>query len=473
MAAETDKLLGTILDERYLVESRLGSGGMGIVYRGRHVVIEKPVAIKFLRREVTRNPEILKRFVQEARAASRIRHPNIVDVTDFGTTADGLAYSVMELVDGPTLLAILHEQGRLPMWRAMTIAEQLARALAIGHEKGVVHRDLKPENVFLIHADGKDDFVKICDFGIAKVVAPGVTKITKAGAIMGTPEYMAPEQAAGRPDIDHRVDIYALGVVLYQMLAGRVPHKGETPVRTLGMQMMDAAVPPTQVCPEANIPPDLEQVIMKALAKRADDRYGSMGEFADALVAAGGAIPEWQPYGTTSRAYRVAESEPQASADADTVKEPLAAALARPLPGAEPATPAAVAGAPHGKRNRSQVFIIAALAVTVLVAGVAVAKTLLTSSDTSDQAALPADAAQIVPTPAAADDKPTPELVPADAALAPADAAPVPSSEQNRPRQERKDPRPKDPKRKDPKPEKEQPSSRCVEGLKNPFAECP
>ena len=278
-----DRLVGQTLDGRYLVEHKIGEGGMGVVFSARHVVIERPLAIKVLKREVMRDPATIRRFIQEAQAASRIGHPNIVDVTDFGTTPDGMTYSVMEFIHGPTLGGALRNSGPFPLSRMIRIAVQIARALGAAHDKGIVHRDLKPENVFLVEREGRTDFVKIVDFGIAKVTPvaganPNEPRLTRAGSVFGTPEYMAPEQAAGRSDTDGRVDIYALGVILYEMLTGRVPHRGDTAVRTVAMQMLDPVEPPTKVRPDLNISPEVESLVLKALAKKRENRFQTMGE---------------------------------------------------------------------------------------------------------------------------------------------------------------------------------------------------
>ncbi|MGN6105221.1 MAG: protein kinase domain-containing protein [Kofleriaceae bacterium] len=284
-----DRLIGQTLDGRYYVEKKIGEGGMGVVFSARHAVIERPLAIKVLKREVMRDTATIRRFVQEAKAASRIGHPNIVDVTDFGTTPDGMTYSVMEFVQGQTLGSALRRGAPFAFPRALRIAAQIARALGAAHDKGIVHRDLKPENVFLVDRDGRPDFVKIVDFGIAKVTPvtgaqnPNEPRLTRAGSEFGTPEYMAPEQAAGRSDTDGRVDIYALGVILYEMLTGRVPHRGDSMVRTLAMQMLDPVQPPSQVRPDLAISPELEAVVLKALAKKRDQRYQTMGELLAAL----------------------------------------------------------------------------------------------------------------------------------------------------------------------------------------------
>jgi serine/threonine-protein kinase len=286
--SEYDRLIGETLDGRYLVQKKLGEGGMGVVFAVKHTVIERPLAIKVLKREVMRDPATVKRFIQEARAASRIGHPNIVDVTDFGNTSDGMTYQVMELIDGVTLKEVVKKTSPLPIERVVRIGLQMARALVAAHGKGIVHRDLKPENVFLTEREGRPDFVKIVDFGIAKV-APidGKTEVgprlTRQGTVFGTPEYMAPEQAAGRSDTDHRVDIYALGTILYEMIVGKVPHKGQSMVQTVAMQMLDPVIPPSQRRPDVKVPKELEAVIMRALQKKREDRYDAMSDLQSAL----------------------------------------------------------------------------------------------------------------------------------------------------------------------------------------------
>jgi len=201
--AEYDRLVSQTLDGRYFIERKIGEGGMGVVFAARHTIIERPLAIKVLKKEVARDTATVKRFVQEAKAASRIGHPNIVDVTDFGTTPDGMTYSVMEFVDGMTLGTAIRHGAPFAQARAMRITAQIARALGATHQKGIVHRDLKPENIFLVNRDGRRDFVKIVDFGIAKVTPVegqqvDGPRLTRAGLLLVEPTQQGPYAPAGR-----------------------------------------------------------------------------------------------------------------------------------------------------------------------------------------------------------------------------------------------------------------------------------
>jgi serine/threonine-protein kinase len=285
-----DPLIGNVLAGRYLVKKRIGEGGMGLVYEGLHRDIDKRVAIKVLRDDLSRRPEVVARFRQEAKSASRIGHENIVDIFDFGETTRGASYFVMEFLEGEDLGNVLGKKAVIEAERACDIVLQCCRALSATHAKGIVHRDIKPENIFLTKRDGIDDFVKIVDFGIAKMSdietdgAPG-RKLTKTGMIFGTPEYMSPEQAGGR-DLDHRVDVYALGIILYECLAGRVPFEGDTFMGILTQHLTADAPAIGEVNPNANVSRELELVIRKALAKSPDDRYQDTEELAEAIVCA-------------------------------------------------------------------------------------------------------------------------------------------------------------------------------------------
>ena len=284
-----DPYVGTTIADRYRVLSKLGEGGMGVVYLAEHVFIEKKVALKVLSEDFARKADLVARFMQEAKAASKIGHENIVDITDFGETASGSVFFAMEFLDGMDLAGHIKSGGAMPFTRAKHIMNQICRALGAAHAKGIIHRDMKPENVYLVTREGRGDFVKVLDFGIAKMSAldEGGSRLTRTGMIFGTPEYMSPEQARGdKPD--HRVDIYAAGCILYEMLTGDVPFHAETFMGVLTKHMFENPEPPSQRNPGANIPPDVEEVCLKALAKDRDQRYQTMKELALALEACAG-----------------------------------------------------------------------------------------------------------------------------------------------------------------------------------------
>ncbi|MCC6216964.1 MAG: protein kinase [Polyangiaceae bacterium] len=287
-----DPLLGTLVSGRYRVKKLLGEGGMGQVYLAEHEAIEKTVALKVLKREYSQKADIVTRFQQEAISASRIKHPNVLDVFDFGQLEDGSFYLAMEFLEGHDLADDLQKVRFMPPDRGVRIALQICRALAAAHAKGVVHRDMKPENVFLQHTGDGEEVVKIVDFGIAQLRSqeeaaasePKRRRLTKTGMIFGTPEYMSPEQAAGKK-ADLRVDIYAVGVILYEMFTGAVPHTGETFMAVLAATLSDPVPPMRGVSPDLTISPELEAVVLRALAKQPDERFQSMSEVAHGLLA--------------------------------------------------------------------------------------------------------------------------------------------------------------------------------------------
>ena len=278
---EPDKYIGTTIDGRYIVESILGEGGMGVVYKCTRKVFDRPAALKILRSDLAKNSEVLGRFVTEAKAASGIGNAHIVDVFDFGEVPDGSTYFAMEYLEGETFGACI-SRGRLEPERVVVLGRQIAEGLAAAHEEQIVHRDLKPDNLFLIQKDGQE-FVKILDFGIAKVVGID-NKITRAGAVFGTPHYMSPEQCRGSP-VDHRTDIYSLGVILYEMIVGRVPFDTENPLTILSMHLNEPPRRFAEVVPELEVPAGLENLVLKCLAKQAQERFGSMTEVEGALAA--------------------------------------------------------------------------------------------------------------------------------------------------------------------------------------------
>lgn len=286
-------LVGTVLADRYRLIKRIGEGGMGSVFQAEHITIGRKLAVKVLAPEYGDSPEIVARFLQEARTASMLHHEHIVDITDFGYTKQGLAFLTMEYLEGEDLATMLAREGRQPWTRVRRILLQICRALNAAHEAGIVHRDMKPDNCFRIKRGGNPDFIKILDFGIAKVIvdlqnpnrAEKPKMATEAGTLLGTPEYMAPEIARDQ-QADARVDIYSIGVVMYELITGSVPFKGQTFMATVAMQMVDEPEPPHRRAPEANIPDAIEKVVLRALAKDPAERFQTIRDLADAIIAA-------------------------------------------------------------------------------------------------------------------------------------------------------------------------------------------
>jgi serine/threonine-protein kinase len=280
--AAFDSLIGATLAGRYEIVRRIGEGGMGAVYEARHAVIGKRVAVKVLLEKFLTKSDFVARLLQEARLASSIGHENIVDVTDFGTTDDGRSFVVMEFLDGEALSQLIMREAPLPVERSLRIARQVASALGAAHAKGIYHRDVKPENVYLVRR-GEADFVKVVDFGISKAVKQGgndeageAYRLTHTGLLLGTPLYMSPEQARGDEDLDHRVDIWALGVMMYECLTGEVPFRANNYLGIISQVLTHTAAPPSKVRPELGIPDAVEAVVMRAMAKDRALRYQAM-----------------------------------------------------------------------------------------------------------------------------------------------------------------------------------------------------
>ncbi len=387
-----DPRIGGVLDSRYRITRKLGEGGMGLVYEATHVFLKTRVALKVLRADAS-DRESIERLKREAQAASAIGHPNIVDVRDFGQLPDGSTYVVMELIDGVDLLT---EIRREPMsWeRARHIALQIAEALGAAHAQGIVHRDLKPENILLTTRDAEPDFVKLVDFGIARV--QGATKLTAAGRVMGTPEYMAPEQCAGI-DVDHRADVYALGVLLYEMVTATLPFYDADLVRLLRLQIKEPPVPPSKVKPEADLPLELEAIILRCLAKRPSQRFQSMEDVAEALRTlrpAEGPPPD--PH----------EPDPFAKLGTQATELALTPVPPRPTPSAQPVAP-----------RRGGAIAVGLFALAALAGGAAV---MLGDADAPAEEAAPRAPRTATP--------PAPEVAEPVAATAPA-PAPAPTAQ--------------------------------------------
>jgi eukaryotic-like serine/threonine-protein kinase len=286
-----DPYIGVTFDHRYKIERLIGEGGMGFVYLARHKVIDKNVAVKVLRAEFAKDLEIFERFVQEARAASSIGNPHIVDISDFGELPDGSTYLVMEYLEGMSLSQIIDDPADIPIERICHISMQIASGLAAAHDAGIVHRDLKPDNVFVVSRGDDPCFVKILDFGIAQVSTSATTKLTRAGAVFGTPHYMSPEQAAGAP-IDHRTDVYSLGVMLYELASRQLPFSADNFMGLLTQHMYKPPTPLRALASGGDCPPGLEAVILKCLSKKPEARYQVMTDlYADLERVRSGGVP--------------------------------------------------------------------------------------------------------------------------------------------------------------------------------------
>lgn len=278
----SDPLIGTIMEGRYEILSRIGAGGMGVVYRARQTTMDRIVAVKVLLRSLASNETNVKRFQLEARAASRLNHPNTITIHDFGQTRDGTLYIAMEFLDGESLDRVLQREKRLDPQRVVRIMTQVCRSLAEAHAAGIIHRDLKPDNIFLNRINNEPDFVKVLDFGVAKLKDPGSIgdgsgTLTQAGMIFGTPKYMSPEQAQSF-ELDPTSDIYSLGIIMYELLAGRPPFTGDAPLSILIKHVHEQPAPLSQLVPGGAIPPALEAVVMKALQKNRQYRQQSANE---------------------------------------------------------------------------------------------------------------------------------------------------------------------------------------------------
>jgi len=286
-----DLPIGTVLGESYEIVRPIGIGGMGAIYEAAHVRTRKRVAVKMMSKELAAHPEALARFRREVKVTTELAHPHIIEVVDFGASPTGQPYLVMEYLDGEDLEQRLERVGRLQPRTAVEIVKQLASALAVAHAEGIVHRDLKPGNVFLLRVPGDHVFVKVVDFGISKVLKAATTKLTMARAVVGTPEFMSPEQAAGRVDqVDHRSDQWALACLAWHMLSGRLPF-WQPEVSDILTQVIQGE--PTPLSPELAgfIPPPVDKVLRRALSKRREDRFPTITAFSRAFESAVGGTP--------------------------------------------------------------------------------------------------------------------------------------------------------------------------------------
>ena len=326
-----DSLLGTTLAGKYRIEERLNEGGMGTVYRATHVLMEKTVAIKVLRPSLAADEKIVARFSREARAASRISHPNALSVTDFGEDENGTVFLVMEFLSGRTLKQVIREDGPLPLQRAVDITRQVGDALNAAHQQGVVHRDLKSDNIMLADTMA-GDHAKVLDFGIAKINEPEGNRdpeLTAPNLVIGTPQYMSPEQCSQDSPIDSRSDIYSLGVILYEMLVGHVPFTADSPTMVMMKHLQEPV--PSVLDERSDLPPTIGRVIARAMAKLPANRYQTVAELVEDLTIASGTA-QFAPVPSQTAAKMAAPPAVSDDADEVTVVRPRQEPPPAPVP---------------------------------------------------------------------------------------------------------------------------------------------
>jgi serine/threonine protein kinase len=288
---ESNDLVGSIIAERYHVIKKLGEGGMGQVYLAEHVKMGRKSAVKVMNSGMVNDADAISRFNREAANASRINHPNVAGIYDFGETSDGLIYLAMEFIEGESLTSIVEKAGALPPLRAADIAKQTADGLAVAHDMGIVHRDLKPDNIMIAKNRNGTDLVKVVDFGIAKAAGSENQKVTKTGLVVGTPEYMSPEQLAG-DTLNGQSDIYSLALVTYNMLTGTLPFQGETAQESMIMRLTDDPRSLTETKPDVAWTAEVQDVMARGLKRKSAERYEKATDFGDALYMAVERMPK-------------------------------------------------------------------------------------------------------------------------------------------------------------------------------------
>jgi tRNA A-37 threonylcarbamoyl transferase component Bud32 len=421
-----DPLISQLVADRYRILRKLGEGGMGSVYLAEHVVIEKKFALKVLAPELARRADLVARFLQEARSASRIGHENVIDISDFGQSPDGLVYIAMEFLDGKDLGEIVRKDGAMSWKDARDIVLQICRALRAAHDKGIVHRDMKPENIFLIQREGQPHFVKILDFGIAKVMGldPNGPRLTRTGMIFGTPEYMAPEQAEGK-DTDHRADIYAVGCIMYHLITGQTPFVAESFMTMLTKHLMEDPVPPSVRRPDLVITPEMDALVLKALEKDREKRWQSMAELVEAVSVCPGPPADAVPKAPSGQTVEMGGAHAAAALRVLRAKDQETARISRRAVDSALASSGEMAAEIGARKGRKIVLVVVGVAV-----GAGIAIWLAMSHGQPPAPPPPAAVAAPPPAPAAAPPPaPAPPTVPEPVPVATPPTAPTAAAE--------------------------------------------
>jgi serine/threonine-protein kinase len=368
-AGGTDDLIGSVVADRYHIMEKLGEGGMGTVYLGEHVKMGRKSAIKVMSKSMANDADAIARFNREAANASRINHPNVCAIYDFGETADGLIYLAMEFIPGESLTQLLDREGALPPGRAARIITQVADALAAAHELGLVHRDLKPDNVMVTTGRDGDDVVKVVDFGIAKAMGSDESQqVTRTGLVVGTPEYMSPEQLSG-DQLDGRSDLYSLALVLYRTLTDKLPFQADTAQEVMIKRLTDEPLPLNEAVPGAHFPPKLQEVIDWGLQRMPGERCDNAATFGTMVAEALSSIPDAAaPIVDTDGATQLMDSQPATLEP--TTQLPETRVSGRVVPPAPPELAETLTSPPPAPTKKVPVaWLAGALGVLVIGAG--------------------------------------------------------------------------------------------------------
>jgi serine/threonine-protein kinase len=403
-ASQTADLLGSVVADRYHIIKKLGEGGMGTVYLAEHVKMGRKSALKVMNPGMNSDPDAIARFNREASNASRLSHPNICGIYDFGETPDGLIYLAMEFIEGKALTDLIEVDGSLAPARAASIVHQTGDALQVAHDAGIVHRDLKPDNIMVTKNRDGSDLVKVVDFGIAKASSSDAQKVTKTGLVVGTPEYMSPEQLSG-DKLDGRSDIYSLALVAFNCLTGKLPFPSETAQEAMIMRLTDRPRTLSEIRPDITWPEKLQEVMDRGLARDADERYQSAAQFGRDFAEAVSGMPS------------VAASE-GATMVIGAANVAASAAKAKPVPATRVAgrddakSPArASTAAPAAVQKKSNLIPMAVGGVAVVIAGIFGVTQFKGSEDApiaTDSSAAAPDSVANAPT---SQSTPTPETV--------------------------------------------------------------